>query len=189
MLVRQRVVHGFNQRLMRQDLFAHFIHGGLDTGAVILRKGLEGDIPRRLPGIIEFGHIPADLVKGREPLPGPRRLDVCAKNPVPHFGEGGILVAHEAPELRARALQDTELVDGRLDVNTRALGDIHLDVAGFFTVADERVRVRFPVDVQPGPAVGDDASVRNMDVLILVDEVGADDGSEELRGCHRMLLG
>lgn len=174
---------------MRQDLLAHLIHGGLNTGTVILRKGLEGDVPRRLPGIIELGHVSSDLVKAREPFPSPRRLDVCAKNPIPHFREGGVFVAHKAPELRARALQDTELVDGRPDVNARTLGDIHLDVAGFFAVADERVRVRFPVDVEPGPAVGDDAGVRNMDVLVFVDEVGADDGSEELRGCYGMLLG
>lgn len=174
---------------MCQDLLAHLIHGGLNTGTVILRKSLEGDIPRRLPGIIELGHISADLVEAREPLPSPCRLDVCAKDTIPHFREGGIFVAYKAPELRARALQDTELVDGRLDVNARALGDIHLDVARFFAVADKGVGVRFAVDVEPGPAVGDDAGVRNMDVLVPVDEVGADDGSKELRGCHGLLFG
>jgi hypothetical protein len=37
--------------------------------------------------------------------------------------------------------------------------------------------------------VGDDVGVRGVDVLVFLDEVGAQDGAEELGGSDRVLLG
>jgi hypothetical protein len=64
-----------------------------------------------------------------------------------------------------------------------------LHVAGFLAVADKGVRVWFAIDVEAGPAVGDDVSMRDVDVLVLADEMGAKNGAKELRRCDGVLLG
>lgn len=48
--------------------------------------------------------------------------------------------------------------------------------------------MRLAVDGEPAPPVGDDVHVRGVDVRVLLDEVVAQDGTEELRGSHRVLL-
>ena len=130
-----------------------------------------------------------DLRQATEAAPLPVRCDVGAQNAVPGLLESGVLVPDEAPELRVGALEDGEAVDGRVDVNAAALDDINLDIAGLGAVLDERVRVGLAVDVHAHPAVGDDVDVRGVDVAIPLNEVGAEDGTEQLRRCHGLLSG
>jgi hypothetical protein len=51
------------------------------------------------------------------------------------------------------------------------------------------VRVRLAVKLEAGPTVSDDVGVRNVDVRVLVNEVGADDGAEQLGRNDGVLLG
>lgn len=189
MLVRQRIVHRLHQRLVGQDLLGHLVHGVLDTGAVILGEDLQGDLAGTLPGGVELGDDGADLVQRGEGLPGPAGVDVGAEDAVPGFLEGGVLVAQEAPELRVGALEHGQLGQAGGDGDAAALGHVDLHGALLLAVAHERVRVRLAVDGQPGPAVRDDVDVRDVDVPVLGDEVGAQDGAEELRRRDGVLLG
>lgn len=49
--------------------------------------------------------------------------------------------------------------------------------------------VGLAVNVHARPAVGDDVSVRGVDVLVFLDEVGSQDGAEELWGSDGVQLG
>lgn len=187
--VRQRVLDSLDERLGRQNLLGHLVHGSLHTGTVVMGKSLEGDLPGRGPGGIELGDVRADLAEVAEALPLPGGIHVGAQDTIPGLLEGGVLVAQEPVELRASALEHGEARDGGLDVDAGALGHVHLDIAGFLAVADEGVRVGLAVNVHARPAVGDDVGVRGMDVLVFLDEVGAQDGAEELGGSDGVLLG
>lgn len=187
--VRQRVLDSLDERLSRQDLLRHLVHGSLHTGTVIMGKCLESDLPGRGPGGIELGDVGTDLAEVAEALPLPGGIDIGAQDPIPGLLEGGVLVAQEPVELRASALEHGEARDAGLDVDSGALGHVHLDIAGFLAVADEGVRVGLAVNVHARPAVGDDVGVRGVDVLVFLDEVGAQDGAEELGGSDRVLLG
>lgn len=188
MLVGQRVFHRLDQGLESQDLVGHLVHGILHTGTVVLSEGLKSDITSSSPGSVELGNVGLDFIKIAEALELPIGVDIGAENAIPCFGESGVLITDEAPELGVGALKNCKAMDGRVDVNTLALGHIHLHVSGFLAVPVERVWVRLAVDVQTGPAVGDDVNVRNVDVVVFLDEVGAEDGTEELRGSYWVLL-
>lgn len=189
MLVGQRVLNRLNQRLSSQDLVRHLVHGVLDTGAVILREGLEGDIPGGLPGDIELGRKRAHLVQAAEVFPVPVSGDIGAENAIPSLLELGVLVTDEAPELGVGALEHGQAVDGGLDVDALALDNVDLDGAGLVAVLVERVRVRLAVEVHAGPAVGDDLGLRGVNVVVAGDEVGAQDGAEQLGRSDWVLLG
>lgn len=47
----------------------------------------------------------------------------------------------------------------------------------------------FAVDVEAGPAVRDDVGMRDVDVLVLVDEMGTKNGAKELGRYDGVLLG
>lgn len=189
MNVGQRIVDSLEQRHSSQDLLTHLVHGGLDTGRVILSKGLEGGVPGSLPGIVELVNIGLDFVQAAEAAPGPGSIDLGAQNTVPGLLEGGEFVADEAPELGAGALEDGQAVNGGSDVDALALDHVDLDVAGLGAVLNEGVGVGLAVDVHAHPAVSDDVDVGGVDVRVLLDEVGAEDGAEQLGGSHRVLLG
>lgn len=189
MLVRQRVLDRLEQGLTSQDLLRHLVHSVLHTSRVVLGKGLKGDVPGRRPGRIEMRHSSAHLVQPAEPAPLPAGVDIGAENTIPCLREGGVLVAQEAPELRVGALQHSQLGQRRRDVNTLALDDIDLHVAGFLAIPEEGVRVRLAVDGHTGPAVGDDVDMGGVDVVVLGDEVASKNGAEELGGSDGILLG
>lgn len=189
MLIRQGVVDRLDQRDSREDLICHIIHGSLYTGAVLLCEGLEGDIPRGGPRLVELGNLRPDSRKVLEELPGPAGVDFRAEDPIPCLRKSGVLVADETPELRVGALQYQQARDGGFDLNALALGDVDLDVARFAAVAEEGVRVWLAVNGHAGPAVGDDVDVRSVDVGVFLDEVSAQDGSKELWRSDGILLG
>lgn len=188
-LVRQRVLDRLKQGLTSQDLLRHLVHSVLDTGRVVLGKGLKGDIPGRRPGRIELRHSSAHLFQPVEAAPLPAGVDVGAENTVPCLREGGVLVAQEAPELRVGALQNGQLGQRRSDVHALALDDIDLHVAGFLAIPEEGVRVRLAVDGHTGPTVGDDVDMGGVDVVVLGDEVGSKNGTKELGRSDGVLLG
>lgn len=193
MLVRQRILHRLNQRLVRQDLIRHLIHDILHTGAIILRKDPQRDIPRRLPRIIEHVDLTTHLVQIPEPLPLPVRRDIGTQHAVPGFRKRGVLVAQEAPELRIRALQDRQAADARVDgdapVFFTAVGHVCLHGAGLFAVLDERVRVGFASDIHARPAMCDNVGLSGVDVVVGLDEMRSQDRGEELGGRDRVLFG
>lgn len=189
MNVGQRILDSLEQRHSSQDLLTHLVHGSLHTGRVILSKGLEGDVPGSLPGIVELVSIGLDVVQAAEAAPVPSSSDLGAQNTVPGLLEGGELVADEAPELGAGALEDGQAVNGGADVDALALDHVDLDVAGLGAVLDEGVGVGLAVDVHAHPAVGDDVDVGGVDVRVFLDEVGAEDGAEQLGRSHGLLLG
>ena len=189
MLIRQRILHRLNQRLILQDLLRHFIHRILHTGTVILCKDPQRDLSRHLPRIIEHISLGAHLVQIPEPLPQPIRRDIGTQHAVPGLRERSILIAQEAPELRLRAFENRQTADACSDGDTAvfAVGHVRLHSAGFFAVLDERVRVGFPVDVHARPAVRDYVRLSAVDVVVGLDEMRRQDRGEELGGCDGVL--
>lgn len=53
MLVWQRVVNRSDSRYSGQDLITHLVHGVLDACATVRCKGLDGDGPGTVPGLVE----------------------------------------------------------------------------------------------------------------------------------------
>lgn len=92
-------------------------------------------------------------------------------------------------ECRAGALEHGEALDAAVDDDAALAGDAGLDVARLLAVAQEAVRMGFSADLHARPAVRDDLYVCGVDVAVGVDEVGAEDGGEELRGVDGVLLG
>lgn len=192
MLIRQRILHRVNQSLIPQDLIRHFIHGILHTGTVILGKDAHRDLPSRLPRLIKPINMAPHIIHIPEPLPLPIRRDIGTQHTVPSLRERGVLVTHEAPELRVRALQHCQATDARADADARyrcccfsvagvvavavvdvVVRHVRLHGARFFPVFDEGVRVRGAVDLHARPAMRHDVDVRDVDVLVLLDEVRA----------------
>lgn len=188
MVVGKRVLHRLDQRHTREDLLAHLVHGVLHTGAVILGKGLEGNFASQLPSSIELVGMSLNLGQAVEPAPLPVGSNISAQDAVPGLLEGSILVTDKAPELGVGALEHGQAIDGGVDVNALALDNVNLHIAGLGTILDERVRVFLAIDVHAHPAVGDDVDVGSVDVGILLNEVRAEDGAEQLRRCHGLLL-
>lgn len=189
MVVGQSVVDSVEQRLSGEDDLSHLIHSSLHTGAVVLGKGLESGVAGNLVGGVEPAGVGLDLREVAEAAPLPVGGNVSAENTVPGLLEGGELVTEEAMELRASALEHGQVLDGRLNVDAPALVDINLDIAGLTTLLDERVRVRLAINVHAHPAVGNNVDVSGVDVTVLLDEVRAEDGAEQLRGSNGLLLG
>lgn len=131
----------------------------------------------------------ANIIQTPQPLPLPISRDIRTQNPIPGLRQRGILVPQEPPELRVGALEHGQAADTRFDINTDALCHIHLHGSGFLAVLDERVRVRLAVDVHARPSVGDDRGMGGVNVRVCLDEVGAKDRAEELRGRDGMLFG
>lgn len=189
MNVGQGILDSIKQRNSSQNQLTHLVHGSLHTSRVILRKGLEGSVTGGLPSIVKLLHVGLDLVQATEAAPLPVGINLGAENTVPGLLESGELVTDEAPELGAGALEDGQAVDGGVDLDALALDHVDLDVAGLGAVLDEGVGVGLAVDVHAHPAVGDDADVGGVDVGVLLDEVCAEDGAEQLGGSHGLLLG
>lgn len=174
-VIGQRIRNSIQQRRSSKNLLSHLIHRRLDRGTVILSKGLEGDSAGRLPSSIEFLKVCLDLGESSEAAPLPARRNIGAENTIPGLLESGVLVADEAPELGTGALQHGQSVDGGVDVDALALNHVDLHVARLGARLDERVRVRLAVDVHAHPAVCHDIDMRCVDVVVLLDEVGAQD--------------
>lgn len=188
MVVGERILHSIDQRRTSQDLLAHLVHGSLHTSAVVLGKGLQSNVAGRLPSGIEAGGVGLDSRHAVEAAPLPVSSNVSAENTVPGLLESSELVTQEAPELGAGALQDGQTVDRGVDVNALALDHVNLGVAGLGAVLDKGVRVGLAIDVHAHPAVGDNVDVGGMDVAVLLDEVVTEDGAEDLRSSHGVLL-
>lgn len=129
------------------------------------------------------------LGEAAEAAPLPVGHDIGAENAIPGLLEGGVLVAEEAPELGAGALQHGQAVDGGVDINALAFCNVDLGVAGLAAGLGEGVRVWLAVDAHALPAVGHDVNVRRVDVAILLDEVCAQNRAEQLGRSHGVLLG
>lgn len=189
MLVGQRILDCLDQRDSLENLLSHLVHGGLHTGAVVLRKDLESDVPRSSPCVIKLGDLGLDRIEVRKHLPVPVCIDFGAENPVPRLLEGRVLVAHEAPELGVGALQHQETGNPRVDLNSLALRYVNLNVPRLVAVTQERMRVGLAVDRQTGPAVSDNVDVGRMDMSIFLDEVSTQDRSKQLWRSDGVLLG
>lgn len=187
--VRQRILDSIKQRHSSQNLLTHLVHSSLHTGRVILGKSLAGSITGSLPRKVKVVHISLDIVQASEAAPLPVGINLGAENTVPSLLERGELVTDEAPELGTGALEDGQAVNGGVDFDALALDDVDLDVAGLGAVLDEGVGVGLAVDLHAHPAVGDDVDVGGVDVGVLLDEVCAEDGAEQLGGSDGLLLG
>ena len=172
-VVGQRILNSVYQGRSSEDQIRHLIHGRLDRGAVVLGEGLECDVARGIIGSIELLKVGLHLGEATEATPLPVGHDVGAENAIPGLLECGVLIAEEAPELGAGALQHGQPVDGGVDVDTLAFYDIDLGVAGLAAGLGEGVCVGLAVDFHALPAVGHDVNVRRVDVAILLDEVCA----------------
>jgi hypothetical protein len=170
-----------------QNLVSHLVHGRLHTGAVVLGECLQCDISRSFPSTVEVNGL--DLFQCLEELPLPARFDVCAEDAIPGLGQTCVLVAVEAVECRAGALEHQQLLDLGADGRALSLPCDCLDDANFIAVAVEGVGVRLAVDFHASPSVLDNLDVCSVDVGICVDEVIADDGGKLLRGVDGVLFG
>lgn len=189
MLVGQRVDDQLRVRNSRQNLLAHLVHGILHAGALVLGKPRQRNLAGLLPRRVELGDGLAHGLDVGEGLPLPAGVDVGRQDAVPGLGQGGELVADEAVEGRAGALEHGQPLDAAGDGDAVLARDARLDVARLLAVAQEAVRVRLAADGHARPAVGDDLDVGGVDVAVRVDEVGAEDGGEELWGVDGVQLG
>ena len=192
MLIRQRILHRLNQRLISQNLIRHLVHRILHTGTIILGKDPQGNIPDLGPGSIKPGHVRAHLIQIPKALPVPIRRNIGTQHTIPRLFQRGVVVAHEPPELRVGALEHRQVADARGDVHSlvaAVLGHVDLHGADLLAAFDEGVGVGGVVDGHAVPAVGDDVGMGGMDVRVCLDEVGSENGAEELGGCDGVLSG
>ena len=108
-LVWQSVVDCVDLGHSSENGVGHLVHGSLNTSAVVLGEDLHCDVPGSLPSTIEVNGL--DLLKCLEELPLPASLDLCAENAVPGLGQACVLIAVEAVESRAGALEYEKLLD------------------------------------------------------------------------------
>ena len=160
----------------------------MNTGAVVLGESLEGGVAGNGPGVVELVSIGLDLGEAVEAAPLPVSSNVGAQDTVPGLLKSSELITKETVELRTGALEHSQVFDGGLDVDTLALVDINLGVAGFAALLDEGVGVRLAINVHAHPAVGNNVNVGSVDMAVLLDEVCAEDGAEQLGGSHGLLL-
>jgi len=187
-VVGQRVIDSLKQRLSGEDDLSHLIHGSLNTGAVVLGESLEGGVTGNSPGVIELVSIGLDLGEAAEAAPLPVSGNVGAKDTVPGLLESSELITKETVELRTGALEHSQILDGGLDVDTFALVDINLGVAGFAALLDKGVGVRLAINVHAHPTVGNNVNVGSVNMAVLLDEVCTENGTEQLGGSHWLLL-
>lgn len=188
-LVGQLVGHQRHLWHYRQDLLTHDVHGVLHTRALVLGKGLHRDTPRLLPRLVKLGRSLLDLLQARKRLPCPAAVHVSAEDAVPDLGQGGELVAHEAVEGGAGALEHGQTDDAGLDGNASLAVNDGLDIAGLLAVTEEGVRVGLAVDDHTGPPVDDELDVGGVDVRVGIQEVLAQRCGEEFWRVDRVLLG
>jgi hypothetical protein len=176
--VRQGVRDSGDIRHSSKDNLAHLVHSGLNTGAVVLGESFEGGVAGTLPGGVELAGVGLDIREAAEAAPLPASINAGAQDTVPGLLESGVLVTEEAVELGAGALENGKAVDGGVDINALALHHVNLDIAGLAAFLDEGVGVRLAINVHAHPAVGDNVDVGSVDVTVLLDEVGSEDGAE-----------
>ena len=180
MLVGQAVIHRLNPRHRLQNLLAHNVHRVLHARAVLFRESLECNLPRVFPRLVEALLALLDLFHAGEALPVPAGFDFGAQDAVPGFGQAGVLVAVETPELRAGALQHEQALDSATHADAFATACYDFDGPCLCTIAHEGVRVRLAINLHARPAVHNHAHMRGGDVRVGVDVVLAEDGGEEL---------
>ena len=188
-LIREGVINCFDQWRRCQDLFAHLIHGVLDASTVVRSERLQGNLAGSIPRLVKLGYHRLDFGKGGEGLPLPASLYLRAQNAVPYLRELSVCIAVEAVEGRTSALKNKKFL------NLGAQGDAlvfpcnGLDNTNFLAVAEEGVWVWLSINGHARPPVLDDLDVCGVDVRVGLDEVGSDNGCEELGRCDRVLLG
>lgn len=188
-LVGQRVGDQVGFRHSGQNLLAHLVHGVLHTGALILSKSGERNVASFLPRRVELGaRLPHGFYIG-ECLPLPSGVNVSGQDAIPGLSQRGELVPHEAVEGRASALQHRQAHDAAADDDALLAADAGLDVARLLAVAQKAVRMRLPPNLHARPAVCDDLDIGGVDVAVFLNEVGAEDGGEQLRWVDGVLLG
>jgi hypothetical protein len=187
MLVWQRIVDGLDLRNSSENFVAHLVHCSLNTGAVVLGEDLHRNVPRCLPCGIKVNRL--GLCRVFEKLPLPASLNVRAEDTIPSLRKLGVLVTVEAVESRSSALEHEQLLNLGTDRDALALPRDRLNHAELLAVAEERVWVRFAVNVHAGPSVLDDLDMCGMDVGVRRDEMVADNGGEMLGRVNGMLFG
>ena len=104
-LVGQGIIDGLNAWSSFKNLVTHFVHGVLHAGTRVFRERLHGDITSLGPSFIDSLCLGFDLVDTGENLPRPASVDGSAENPIIHIWQCREVVANEAMELGASALQ------------------------------------------------------------------------------------
>lgn len=166
------------------------IHRRLDTRALLFRKRVKRNRPRRLPRRVELAARLLQLIKVSKLVPLPATLHFRAEDAVIRLWQNRVLVLGVVAIKRgASALEHKEALDARADGDALAFAGRGLDDAGFGAVAEEGVRVRFAVDGHAGPAVLDHVDVGDVDVGVALDEVGGEGAGEHFRGVDGVLLG
>ena len=188
-LIGEGVVNRFDQWHCCQDLFAHFIHGVLDASTVVRSEGLQSNLAGSIPRLVKLGHYRLDFGKGGEGLPLPASLNLGAQNAVPCLRELSVCVAVEAIEGRTGALKNKKLLNLGAQEDALVFPCNGLDNTNFLAVAEKGVWVWLSINGHARPPVLDDLDVCGVDVRVGLDEVGSDNGCEELGRCDRVLLG
>jgi len=188
-LIGEGVVNCFDQWHCCQDLFAHLIHGVLDARTVVRSESLQSNLAGYIPRLVKLGHHRLDFGKGGEGLPFPASLYLRAQNAVPCLRELSVCVAVEAIEGRTGALKNKKFLNLGAQGDTLVFPRNGLDNTNFLAVAEEGVWVWLSINGHARPPVLDDLDVCGVNVRIGLDEVGSDNGCEELGRCDRVLLG
>lgn len=172
-----------------QDLIRHLVHSCLHACAVVLSERSECNLSRSLPRNVEIRKLRPNITQRLENCPFPARIHLRTQYPIPGLPERGILIPYEPVEGRAGSFEDQQPLNAGADSDAGpALGG-GFGVSCFGAVAEKGVRVREVVDDHAGPAVGDGLDMGDVDVGVLLDEVGGNNGGEELGWRDRVLFG
>ena len=92
-------------------------------------------------------------------------------------------------ESRSGTLQNSQANERALDLDAFLSAHSDLDISGLLTILGKAVRVRLAINLKTRPANSLDTDVGNVNVLVLLNEVAAEDRGVQLRGVDGVLLG
>ena len=159
------------------------------TSTRVLGERLEGDITRRLTRTVELGDGILNSSERVELLPLPCGVHVCREDTVPCLRERCVLVTDKAMESRSGTLQNSQANERALDLDTFLSAHSDLDISGLLAILGKAVRVRLAINLKTRPANSLDTDVGNVNVLVLLNEVAAEDRGVQLRRVDGVLLG
>jgi hypothetical protein len=92
-------------------------------------------------------------------------------------------------ESRSGTLENGQANERALDLDAFLSAHSDLDISGLLAILGKAVRMRLAINLKTRPANSLDANVGNMNVLVLLNEMAAEDGSIQLRRVDGVLLG
>ena len=191
-LVRKRVVYGFDFGHGFENLLTHLVPGVLGAWTTFRCKGFEGDGSSGLPRLVEFGNGRLHLLHTAERVPDPSAIDFGAQDSIVDVWQGRVLISIETVKGGPSTFEHQKSGNGRANTDitdTLVFVRSRLHVPGLRAITEEGVRMRLAPYDQSSPSVSDNLAPRGVDVIVLLNEMGSNDCPEKLGRRDGMLLG